>query len=145
MCGYEPKPKFCQRERFVRIRNVFAGLACAIAMSGCSTTPIMNVSDAVVASPSGKAVNNEQVRAAIVRAGVALGWQMKDEGSNLLVGTLQLRTHTAVVEIPYSTTKYGIKYRSSVGLDEKGGTIHKNYNGWVQNLTKGINSQLSLL
>ena len=105
----------------------------------------MNVSDAVVAGAAGQSVNNEQVRAAIVRAGVALGWQMKDEGPNLLVGTLQLRTHTAVVEIPYSTTQYSIKYRSSVGLDEKGGAIHKNYNGWIQNLTNGINAQVSAL
>ena len=129
----------------MRIRNVFAALVIAAAMAGCTTVPIMNVSDAVVAGAAGQSVNNEQVRAAIVRAGVALGWQMKDEGPNLLVGTLQLRTHTAVVEIPYSTTQYSIKYRSSVGLEEKGGAIHKNYNGWIQNLTKGINTQVSLL
>lgn len=129
----------------MRIRHVFAALVIGAATIGCTTVPIMNVNDAVVASPAGKSLNKEQVRAAIVRAGVALGWQMKDESPNLLVGTLQLRTHTAVIEIPYSTTQYSIKYRSSVNLEEKGGTIHKNYNGWVQNLTKGINSQLSLL
>lgn len=105
----------------------------------------MNVSDAVVATPAGKSIGDDQVRAAILRAGVALGWQLKDEGPNLLVGTLQLRKHTAVVEIPYSTGKYSIKYRSSVNLEETGGTIHKNYNGWIQNLTKGINVQMALL
>lgn len=129
----------------MRIRNVFAALVIAAAMAACSTAPIKNVSDGVVPSAAGQSVNNAQVRAAIVRAGVALGWQMKDEGPNLLVGTLQLRTHTAVVEIPYSTTQYSIKYRSSVGLDEKGGAIHKNYNGWIQNLTNGINAQVSAL
>jgi hypothetical protein len=61
----------------------------------------------------------------------------------MLVGTLQLRTHTAVVAIPYSPRSYSVQYRSSVNLDEKGGTIHKNYNGWIQNLTRGINAQLS--
>ena len=30
-------------------------------------------------------------------------------------------------------------------LDEKGGTIHKNYNGWVQNLDKAIRAQLQML
>ena len=129
----------------MRIRNVFAALVIAATMAACSTAPIKNVSDAVVPSAAGQSVNNAQVRAAIVRAGVALGWQMKDEGPNLLVGTLQLRSHTAVVEIPYSTTQYSIKYRSSVGLDEKGGAIHKNYNGWIQNLTNGINAQVSAL
>ena len=70
---------------------------------------------------------------------------MKDEGSDKLVGTLVLRTHTAVVEIPYSATSYSIKYRSSIDLNESGGNIHKNYNGWIQNLNKGINTQLGLV
>lgn len=129
----------------MRISIAFSGLAVALVMAACTTVPIMNVADAVVASPTGKSVSSEQVRTAIVRAGVALGWQMKDEGPNLLVGTLQLRSHTAVVEIPYSTSNYSIKYRSSINLEESGGKIHKNYTGWVQNLTKGINAQLGLL
>lgn len=129
----------------MRIKIAAAALVIAGITSGCTTAPIMNVSDAVVASPAGKSIGDDQVRAAIVRAGVALGWQLKDEGPNLLVGTLQLRKHTAVVEIPYSTGRYSIKYRSSVNLDEAGGTIHKNYNGWIQNLTKGINAQMALL
>lgn len=117
----------------------------ATAVVACATVPIMNVDNATVPSASGKQPTAEQVRMAIVRAGGALGWQMKDEGANKLVGTLMLRTHTAVVEIPYSPTSYSIKYRSSINLDESGGNIHKNYNGWIQNLTKGINTQLSLL
>jgi hypothetical protein len=115
----------------------------ALTGAGCTTAPIMNVSDAAVSSASGKPLSQDQVRAAIVRAGAALGWQMKDERPNLLVATLQLRSHTAVVEIPYSPSAYSIKYRSSVDLNEKDGQIHKNYNGWIQNLTRGINAQLS--
>jgi hypothetical protein len=105
----------------------------------------MNVDNAAVPAQSGKPMSQDQVRAAIVRAGSALGWQMKDEGPNKLVGTLMLRTHQAVVDIPYSATNYSIKYRSSVNLDEGGGNIHKNYNGWIQNLNRGINTQLGLL
>ena len=88
-------------------------------------------------------MSKEEVRAAILRAGATLGWQMKDEGPNMLVGTLMLRTHTAVVEIPYSSSNYSIIYRSSTNLNESGGKIHKNYNGWIQNLTRGINAQLT--
>ena len=117
----------------------------AVAVVACATVPIMNVDNAAVPSSGGKQPTSDQVRMAIMRAGGALGWQMKDDGPNKLVGTLMLRTHTAVVEIPYSPTSYSIKYRSSVNLDESGGNIHKNYNGWIQNLTKGINTQLSLL
>jgi hypothetical protein len=127
----------------VRFHTILAAVLVAAAAVGCSTAPIVNVNDAAVASPSGKPLSHDQVRGAIVRAGASLGWQMKDEGPNMMVGTLQLRKHTAVVEIPYSASSYSIKYRSSVNLDENGGTIHKNYNGWIQNLTRGINSQLS--
>src|SRR4051812_37663433 len=122
-----------------------AVLAVILAVAGCAR-PILNVNDAAVGtSSSGKPMSNEEVRAAILRAGATLGWQMKDEGPNMLVGTLVLRTHTAVVEIPYSPSNYSIKYRSSTNLGESGGKIHKNYNGWIQNLTRGINAQLTAI
>jgi hypothetical protein len=127
----------------MRFHITLAVLAVAIAVAGCNTMPIQNVSQAAATNAAGKPLNKDQVRGAIVRAGAALGWQMKDEGPNMLVGTIQLRKHTAVVEIPYSASDYSIKYRSSVNLDEKDGSIHKNYNGWIQNLTRGINTQLS--
>ena len=124
--------------------SIAAMLVLAVAIAGCTSVPIMNVDDAAVPTTSGKPLTQEQVRAAIIRAGSALGWQMKDEGPNKMVGTLVLRTHSAVVDIPYSATNFSIKYRSSVNLDESGGNIHKNYNGWIQNLHRGINTQLAL-
>ena len=118
-------------------------LAVVLAVAGCNAVPILNVKDAAVTSASGKAMSNADVRSAILRAGTTLGWQMKDEGSNMLVGTIMLRDHTAVIEIPYTSSNYSIKYRSSTNLKESGGNIHKNYNGWIQNLTRGINAQLT--
>lgn len=128
-----------------RLFSILSALTATLVLIGCSTVPIMNVDNAAVPTTSGKPLTKEQVRAAIIRAGGALGWQMKDEGPDKLVGTLVLRTHTAVVEIPYSATNFSIKYRSSIDLNESGGNIHKNYNGWIQNLHKGINTQLSLV
>jgi hypothetical protein len=127
----------------MNIRTAVSLLALAVAIVACSTVPIMNVDNAAVTNASGKPLTHEQVRSAIIRAGSALGWQMKDEGPNKLVGTLVLRGHTAVVEIPYSASNFSIRYRSSINLSESGGKIHKNYNGWIQNLLKGINTQLS--
>ena len=121
----------------------FSVLAVVLTIAGCGAVPIMNVKDAAITSASGKPMSNAEVRSSILRAGTALGWQMKDEGSNMLVGTLLLRDHSAVVEIPYSSNTYSIKYRSSTNLKESGGNIHKNYNGWIQNLTRGINAQLT--
>jgi hypothetical protein len=125
----------------LHLRLVF--LAVFVAIAGCAATPIMNVKEAPVISSSGKSMSKADVRSAILRAGAALGWQMNDENPDLLVGTLQLRAHMAVIEIPYSSNNYSIKYRSSTNLKESNGTIHKNYNGWIQNLTRGINAQMT--
>ncbi|MDB5899936.1 MAG: hypothetical protein JWP22_1669 [Ramlibacter sp.] len=128
----------------MRFSVKFAALVIATAaLAGCNTMPIQNVSDAPVTTATGKQLSNTQVREAIVRAGASLGWVMKEEVPGTLVGTLQLRGHSAVVAIPYTPRTYSIQYRSSMNLEERGGTIHKNYNGWIQNLTRGINAQLA--
>lgn len=113
--------------------------------AGCGRCgPIQNVIDAPVPSASGRALSNEEIRKAIARAGATLGWQMATNTPGRVTGTLNVRKHTAVVEIPYSSKSYSINYKSSVNLDEgSDGTIHNNYNGWVKNLAKGIDAQLA--
>ncbi|MGE4499877.1 MAG: hypothetical protein AB7C96_05960 [Hydrogenovibrio sp.] len=86
----------------------------------------------------------EQVKKAIRTAGAGLGWIISDDGKGKLKGTLNLRTHQAVISIPYSAKEYSLIYQSSVDLNynpEKG-TIHKNYNSWIQNLNNRIQVQL---
>lgn len=119
-------------------------LAFVASLAAC-TAPIQNVDHApIVSTVRGQTYSMAQVRAAIIRAGGALGWEIEDDGPSAMKGTLHLRTHTAVVKIPYTPTSYSIDYVSSVNLKAKDGRIHKNYNGWIQNLTKGINEQLRL-
>jgi hypothetical protein len=74
----------------------------------------------------------------IRRAGASLGWNMQDVGPGRFRGTLDLRSHQAVVEIPYDTQRFTIRYLSSINLNEAPGMIHPNYNGWVQNLQAAI-------
>lgn len=121
------------------------GAAAMVAQAAClRCEPILNVKDAAVASQTNKTSSEDQVRAAIIRAGAALGWQIKEEAPGKLVGTLVLRSHTSVVDISYTANSYSIQYRSSINLNEQDGQIHKNYNGWINNLAKGINSQTML-
>jgi len=126
----------------VSLRILAAIAAAALLMVGCRTAPILNVKEAPVNVAVGQSASLATVEQAIIRAGVGLGWAMKVEKPGLIIGTLNLREHTAVVEIPYTTTSYSILYRNSVNLDQQGDTIHKNYNGWVQNLDQGIRRQL---
>ena len=117
-------------------------IAAAVALlAACTSRPIVNVSNAPVVT-AGKAATMQDVQAAIVRAGNGLGWQMTPVQPGLVTGRLALRTHVAVVEVPYDTKSYSINYKESVNLDAKEGNIHKNYNGWVENLDKAIKTEL---
>lgn len=119
--------------------------AATSAQAGCfRCDPILNIEKAPVTSASGKPLSEEQVKSAIIRAGAALGWQMKDAAPGKITATIMLRKHTANIEIPYSSKEYSITYKDSTNLDASGdGTIHKNYNGWIQNLNRGITAQLT--
>ena len=120
--------------------------ATVVVAGGCSTTqPVQNVQNSPIILPPGKAVTMTQVTTAIMRAGTRLGWQMQPEAPGRLSGRIALRTHTAVIDVEHDTKSYSIKYRDSTNLDAKDGMIHKNYNGWIQNLDKSIRAELTLL
>lgn len=122
--------------------RILPAVATAILLTAATAThaacmrcdPILNIADAPVTSASGKPLTNDQVKGAIIRAGAGLGWIMKEAGPGKL---------TAEIEIPYSSRAYGIQYKNSTNLDAADGQIHKNYNGWIQNLNKNINAQLA--
>jgi uncharacterized lipoprotein YajG len=129
----------------MRLIAVFLAVA-ALVFAGCSTTqPIHNVQSSPIILPPGKTVTQQEVTTAIMRAGTRLGWQMQPEGPGKLSGRIALRTHTAVINVEHDTKSYSIKYRDSTNLDAKDGMIHKNYNGWIQNLDKNIRAELTLL
>ena len=112
---------------------------------GCrGSVPVYNVTDAPVAA-SKPNPSLDEVGKAIQRAGVQLGWEMKEMKPGYIVGTLNIRKHLAVVDVNYSTRSYSITYKDSTELQYDGKSIHQNYNGWVQNLDKGIRAQLSAL
>ena len=117
--------------------------AVALGLGACATVPIYNVTDAPTTSASGKALPASQVRQAIITAGGKLGWRIVDVGPGRLEGTLDLRTHSAVVDIPYSASKYSIQFLRGVNLKATDGSIHKNYNGWIQNLERDIRIELA--
>jgi hypothetical protein len=131
--------------RTSEIKIAVIGAVVAVGLGACTVAPIYSVSNSATTTASGKTPQASQVRQAIISAGSALGWRIVDAGPGRLEGTLVLRTHTAVVDIPYSAATYSIKYKRSEGLQETDGTIHKNYNGWVQNLDRGIRSALASL
>jgi hypothetical protein len=127
----------------LKIWAVGMGVA-ALALVGCVTNPVYNVTDApVIASTSNYKVRD--VRSAILQAGAAQGWQMQEVQPGLIVGTLNVRDHTAQVDIEYDRKTYNILYKNSYNLKYDGVNIHKNYNEWVQKLNAAISAQLWML
>jgi len=125
------------------------GLAVSIALvaflAACRIAPVYDVSNSPVPMSGNVRPSADNVQKAIVRAGTTLGWKITPVKPGQMEGRLELRDHVAVVTIDYDATKYSITYKNSTNLNYDGTNIHKNYNGWIQNLDKGIQTQLQNL
>ena len=122
--------------------RIFVAACVVLLLPGCTTRPIMNVTDQPVVTASGKPVTADQVRSAILAAGTGLGWVMTPVSPGLVSGRLLLRDHVAVVDVRYSATTYSITYKESTGLHYRDGQIHRNYNSWIENLDRDIRAGL---
>ncbi|MBH0204061.1 MAG: hypothetical protein HP496_17630 [Nitrospira sp.] len=117
-----------------------------VAVMGCrGGGQIYQVKDAPIQTATGKQPSMEDVQNAIITAGVGLGWQMAVAKPGEIIGTLNLRSHQAVVTIPYTTKHYSILYKSSNNLkyDAATQTIHENYLAWIQRLDGAIRTRVT--
>lgn len=112
---------------------------------GCRTGLVYNVDKSPVSLYGDTEPTLQQVEKAIITAGARLGWKIKTVSPGVMVGTLALRDHLAVVDITCNTKEYSINYKDSSNLKYDGTNIHKNYNSWVQRLDKAINAEISTL
>ena len=126
----------------MNVKQILAVVAVVLLVAGCTSRPIMNIPDTPVVTGEGKPLTPDQVRNAIVAAGNGLGWVMTPVAPDVVNGRLSLRTHLAIVDVRYTATTYSITYKDSTNLDYQNGQIHKNYNGWIENLDHGIHNEL---
>ena len=130
----------------MKLLQAYIVIALIIGLASCAGVPILNIKDAPIRTLSGKEMTQEQVTKAIVLAGMGLKWNMDVAAPGHIVGTLDLRSHQAVVDITYDTKRYNITYKSSQNLLITDGNgregIHPNYNGWIQNLDNAIRTQV---
>jgi len=87
------------------------------------------------------------VEHAIVAGMARLNWMAAREAPGVIRGTLNLRKHTVIVRIEYTTESYRISYEDSDNmgyrkLADGNQMIHPNYNSWVRNLVREINRRL---
>jgi hypothetical protein len=127
----------------VRVTRGLAALAAAAVLTACNTmAPIQNVENVSVSSVANKPLTRPRVRAAIVARRRGLGWIMKDAGPGRCTARCILRTHTP--RCRFRTRRRATASSTSrASTCRSGGKIHRNYNGWIQNLNRGINAQLA--
>lgn len=119
-----------------------------LALSGCNIAQVYNVPhQSIVTDKADKQVTDKDIYKSIVRAGAGLGWIVKRVKPGIAEASLHLRSHIAIVTIEYNKNDYSITYKESTDLryDPTAKTIHSNYNGWIQNLNRAIQVQLSLI
>lgn len=124
---------------------VVACLVVVMAMGCRGGGQIYNVNDAPVTTATGKEPSLDDVQTAIIQAGAGLGWTMAVVKPGEILGTLNVRSHQAVVTIPYTSKTYSILYKDSSNLKYNADkqTIHENYRGWIQRLDGAIRSRLT--
>jgi hypothetical protein len=103
------------------------------------------VKDAIVQTASGKELTREQVQKVIIEAGVKNEWIMAVVKPGEIMGTLNVRNHTAVVTIPHTGKNYSIIYKDSANLkyNSERQTIHQEYTYWIQKLDNEIRARLT--
>ncbi len=111
-------------------------------LAGCTSKPIMNISNEAIVVASGRTATMDNVRDSILRAGAKLGWQMTPSAPGMVDGRLSLRDHIAMIDVKYDTRSFSIVYRDSTNLDFRNGQVHRNYNGWIENLNREIRTEL---
>jgi hypothetical protein len=90
----------------------------------------------------------DKIRASIVQAGSARGWQVTaEQPGQLTLHNMIRHKHEVVVTVSYDTKGVSVAYVSSSDLDYamRGGTayIHPKYNEWVKLLLKDIVAKAS--
>ena len=112
--------------------------------TGCGAASVYNIQNNSVEVK--KSTSNDDVYKAIKKAGLSLGWIVSKVKDGEAKAVINLRTHQAIVRIDYTNTSYSINYVNSTNLkyNMEKNTIHNNYNGWIKNLERAINVQLSV-
>lgn len=112
-----------------------------------------------------RSLTKEQVKEAIMGGAAAAGWRAKDLGSDYILATYQIRTHTVHVKIDFTDVYYTAYYGSSNGMkmfcsekDKKNhrlivsnqqscapAYIHGNYKKWMDSLNTAIQNSLAAM
>ena len=121
--------------------RIFLGLSVLAISLGCMA-PVYNVTNRPIVPSGGKPKTLNEVKAAILEAGRARRWTMREVEPGHLEATVRPGGLAAIVDIRYSTTSYSISYKRSEGVEYDGTKIYSRYNTWIENLQQEIDKRL---
>jgi hypothetical protein len=121
------------------MRGIFVAVCMAIGLAACTTASILNINDA----PIGVSAQNKDISAVINGALSGRGWQVAERRPGAIDAFIVVREHRAEITISYDQDSYSIAYRGSENLNQRGRSIHRNYNRWVANLNTDIQRALA--
>jgi hypothetical protein len=130
------------------IRTLFCAALFAAASPALAarTAALLNYEDLPVESATGKPLNLEQVRKAIITGAATRQWAASVKPGNVVQLTYNRGKFTGIVAVKYTTKTYSIHYVDSTnlnyGLEAGKPVIHPTYNGWINNLRQAIDVQL---
>ena len=124
----------------MKFLNVLLAWSLAMLLSlavPAGAAPIKNITNDTISS-STSSLSLTQIADVITVVGLERGWVIRRTGNNTMQGRLDVRRHTAVIDIKFSKKAFSINYNTSRNLNYRDGNIHNNYNRWVKNLEKDI-------
>jgi hypothetical protein len=116
-----------------------------IGLAACHrSAPILNLQDQPIPARASE-LSSDEVARRIRLAGAPLGWRFEDVRPGELRGTYQKPGHAVTIAVSFTPATYSINLVSSINMSQgPGGTINPNYNRWVENLRKQIDTQLAM-
>ncbi len=122
-------------------------LIASIAFVRAEAARIINLENLVIPERTdGSGFSLEEVRALIMNGCTRRQWKPEYEGGSVITCSILVRgRHFVKVEIPFSQVDYSIFYLDSDQMDynPQKQSIHRKYNGWVNNLRLMIDQQFS--
>ncbi len=124
---------------------LFAAALSVSAGAQLPPVPLQNHERIAVSVSDKTKLSLEAVKKAIVVAGASKGWKVVQESPGSVRLSINVRKHSATIDIGYGLDAYSIKYVSSENLDyavrDGVETIHPNYNRWLQYLIQTITAE----
>ncbi len=94
--------------------------------------------------PVPEGMNMEAIGDAVIDGCAKRNWVATEVEPGHMQCTLYIRSHMAMVDVRFDTETFSITYADSenLGYDAEDHEIHRNYNGWVQNLNGDIRNAM---